>query len=95
MSIDTLESLDLTLTTQPAEPGDHDLFAHYVKKEDIIASTIDGTPAIALCGKKWQASRSPEGLTVCPECQDVHACNACMVNKGQPRCEAHEGSGLA
>ncbi len=89
-----LEDIDTTTITSTAEPGDHDLFSHYVSKDAIVAATFDGTPAIALCGKTWQANRSPEGLTLCPECQDVHACDACMVNKGQPRCESHQGPSL-
>ena len=32
--------------------GDHDRFAHYVKKSAILPSTIEGTPLEALCGKK-------------------------------------------
>ena len=38
---------------QPAEPGDHERFAHYVRKEKILESALSGEPVIALCGKVW------------------------------------------
>ena len=31
--------------------GDHERFAHYVQKDKIMASALDGTPVVALCGK--------------------------------------------
>jgi hypothetical protein len=30
--------------------GDHDRFAHYVKKDKIVESAVMGTPVVALCG---------------------------------------------
>jgi len=39
--------------------GDHDRFAHYVPKADIIRSNVEGVPAIALCGKRWIPNRDP------------------------------------
>jgi hypothetical protein len=52
--------------------GDHDRFAHYVKKSKILPSTIEGTPLEALCGKKWIPSRDPEKFPVCPECKEIY-----------------------
>lgn len=54
------------------EPGDHDLFSHYVRKEAILAATIEGTPAIALCGKQWVPTRDGQKFPVCPECHDIY-----------------------
>lgn len=53
----------------PAEPGDHDKFAHYVRQELIADAIIFGTPLEALCGKKWIPSRDPSKFPVCPECK--------------------------
>lgn len=51
--------------------GDHDRFAHYVKKDKIMASAVEGTAVIALCGKKWVPSRNPDRYPVCPECKEI------------------------
>ncbi|MGF1598522.1 MAG: DUF3039 domain-containing protein [Acidimicrobiales bacterium] len=51
--------------------GDHDRFAHYVRKDRIVPSAVEGTPVIALCGKKWVPSRNPDRHPVCPECKEI------------------------
>ncbi len=58
--------------TSAAEPGDHERFAHYVRKEDIVESAVTGKPVIALCGKVWVPSRDPEKFPVCPECREIY-----------------------
>jgi hypothetical protein len=57
--------------TQVAEPGDHERFAHYVRKEQIVESAVTGTPVVALCGKVWIPSRDPSRFPVCPECREI------------------------
>ncbi len=52
--------------------GDHERFAHYVKKSAILPSTIEGTPLEALCGKKWVPNRDPQKFPVCPECKEIY-----------------------
>lgn len=66
-SIDVQEVLDLR-----TDSGDHDLFAHYVEKEDLTDAIVNGWPVIALCGKIWVPSRDPEKFPVCPECKDLY-----------------------
>ena len=51
--------------------GDHERFAHYVKKEKILESALSGDPVIALCGKVWVPGRDPKKFPVCPMCQEV------------------------
>ncbi len=51
--------------------GDHDRYSHYVRKDKIMPSAIDGTAVIALCGKKWVPNRDPEKFTICPECKEI------------------------
>jgi hypothetical protein len=51
--------------------GDHERFAHYVIKDKIMDSAVNGTPVIALCGKVWVPSRAPEKFPVCPECKEI------------------------
>lgn len=61
-----------TVVPRLEEPGDHDLFSHYVRKTDILSAAVDGVPATALCGKKWIPTRDGEEFPVCPECRDVY-----------------------
>jgi hypothetical protein len=57
---------------QPVEPGDHERFAHYVRKEKILESAITGEPVIALCGKVWVPGRDPKKFPVCPACKAIY-----------------------
>lgn len=57
---------------ETADPGDHDRFAHYVRKDRITQATLEGTPVIALCGKVWVPGRDPKKYPVCPECKEVY-----------------------
>ena len=52
--------------------GDHDRFAHYVRKDKIVESAVEGSAVIALCGKKWVPNRNPERFPVCPECKEIY-----------------------
>ena len=54
------------------EPGDHERYAHYVRKEKIVESAVLGTPVIALCGKVWVPGRDPEKFPVCPICKEIY-----------------------
>ncbi|WP_336923334.1 DUF3039 domain-containing protein [Aquipuribacter sp. SD81] len=59
-------------TVEPADPGDHERFAHYVKKDKIVASAVTGEPLTALCGKVWVPSRDPKKFPVCPTCKEIY-----------------------
>ncbi|MDR0432487.1 MAG: DUF3039 domain-containing protein [Bifidobacteriaceae bacterium] len=54
------------------EPGEHDMFAHYVRKDKIVASAVTGRPVIALCGKVWVPGRDPSRFPVCPTCKEIY-----------------------
>lgn len=54
------------------DPGDHDRFSHYVKKEKILQSAMSGKPVRALCGKKWTPGRDPQRFPVCPVCKEIY-----------------------
>lgn len=56
--------------TSGYDEGDHDRFAHYVAKSVLGDAMINGTPVIALCGKKWVPHRNPDNFPTCPECQE-------------------------
>jgi hypothetical protein len=55
------------------DDGDHDRFAHYVRKGDIVRSNVEGVPVMALCGKKWIPNRDPSRYPVCPTCKEIRA----------------------
>lgn len=58
--------------TEIEEPGDHDKFAHYVRKNDITESAVLGTAVRAICGKKWVPTRKPDDFPVCPDCKKIY-----------------------
>ena len=53
------------------DEGDHERFAHFVKKDKIVESAVTGTPVIALCGKVWVPGRDPQKFPVCPDCKRI------------------------
>ncbi|QCB94099.1 DUF3039 domain-containing protein [Cellulomonas shaoxiangyii] len=63
--------LERTEATEQVEPGDHERFAHYVRKEKIMESALNGRPVVALCGKVWVPGRDPKKFPVCPVCKEI------------------------
>jgi hypothetical protein len=64
--------LEELLREELIEPGDHERFSHYVKKEKILESALTGKPVRALCGKKWTPGRDPQKFPVCPTCKEIY-----------------------
>jgi len=54
------------------EPGDHERYSHYVRKEKIVESSVLGNPVTALCGKIWIPGRDPQKFPVCPTCKEIY-----------------------
>jgi len=67
----SVEGDTLTRPT-PTDTGDHDRFAHYVRKNDIASSVVLGHEVVALCGKKWVPTRLPDEFPVCPDCKKIY-----------------------
>jgi hypothetical protein len=57
---------------QLQEPGDHERFSHYVRKEKILESALSGEPVTALCGNVWVPGRDPKKFPVCPVCKEIY-----------------------
>lgn len=61
----------------PARPdtarGEHDRFAHYCRKADIVRSAVTGESIVALCGKRWVPTRDPDRYPVCQTCVELLA----------------------
>lgn len=73
MTIDeSLSSTTLVEQETSIEPGDHERYSHYVRKEKIVESAVLGVPVIALCGKVWVPGRDPKKFPVCPTCQAIY-----------------------
>ncbi|MBW3560880.1 MAG: DUF3039 domain-containing protein [Actinobacteria bacterium] len=53
------------------DDGDHDRYAHYIRKSDWDRAYIKGEPVRALCGKIWVPSRDPDRYPICPTCQEI------------------------
>lgn len=68
----TTALLERVEQTEEAEPGDHERFSHYVRKERILESALSGAPVVALCGKIWVPGRDPKKFPVCPVCQEIY-----------------------
>ena len=68
----TTALLEREKVEQLVEPGDHERFAHYVRKEKILSSALSGEPVIALCGKVWVPGRDPNRFPVCPTCKEIY-----------------------
>ncbi|MFH8250335.1 DUF3039 domain-containing protein [Microbacterium sp. B2969] len=64
--------LEELIQEESIEPGDHERFSHYVKKDKILESALTGKPVRALCGKKWTPGRDPEKFPVCPTCKEIY-----------------------
>lgn len=64
--------LERAESVEQAEPGDHERFAHYVRKEEIVESAVSGKPVVALCGKVWVPGRDPSKFPVCPVCKEIY-----------------------
>lgn len=59
-------------TQELLEPGDHERYSHYVRKEKIVESAVLGNPVTALCGKIWVPGRDPQKFPVCPTCKEIY-----------------------
>ena len=64
--------LEKLLQEEAIEPGDHERFSHYVRKEKIRESALTGEPVVALCGKIWVPTRDPQKFPVCPICKEIY-----------------------
>jgi len=67
--IDTDTETKADLTT---DSGDHERFAHYAEKNEIMEAMINGVPIVALCGKIWVPSRDPKKFPICPTCKEIY-----------------------
>lgn len=53
--------------------GDHDRFAHYVRRRELEKAQKSGTAVTALCGKRWKPDADPSRFPMCPTCAEIAA----------------------
>lgn len=68
----------LEKTREEKSPGDDERYAHYVRKDRITQSAVEGGPVVALCGKIWTPVRNPDKYPICPTCKAIYE----GMNKG-------------
>ena len=68
---DIRQGVSEALDTELDEDTDDNRMSHYVKRDDILRSAVDGVPATALCGKKWFPGRDPDKYPLCPRCAEL------------------------
>ena len=61
-----------TDTRSHTADGDHERFAHYAPKDEIMQALVEGIPIMALCGKVWVPHRDPSKYAVCPTCEEIY-----------------------
>lgn len=67
----TIERPDVSTdeTTQDDTPK----FFHYVKKDKIVNSAVNGAYVVALCGETFPVKKSAKpGSPVCPDCERIY-----------------------
>lgn len=73
---ETQHESTISVLERPEEsysPGDNERYAHYVRKDRITQSLVEGTPVVALCGKVWIPVRNPDRFPLCPTCKEIYA----------------------
>jgi hypothetical protein len=55
------------------DTGDHDRFAHYVRRRELEKAQRSGTAVTALCGKRWKPDADPSKFPMCPTCAEIAA----------------------
>lgn len=79
-TLDRMRAANETTTTPVQAPdvvttddGNHDRFAHYCRRADVVRATVTGEAIVALCGKKWVPTRDPSRYPICPTCVERRA----------------------
>lgn len=66
---------DVEIKEHPSSPETETsdpLYAHIIKRNDLMTGLIFGQEVEALCGKRWVPSREGTGLPVCQMCLDLN-----------------------
>lgn len=69
----TIERPDIWEDTSTGTGDDTPKFFHYVKKNQIVESSVSGKMVVALCGETFPVTKSAKpGSPVCPDCERIY-----------------------
>ena len=75
VAMDT-QTIERTETDERVDDGTDDdapKVFHYVKKDKIVQSAVEGTHVVALCGEVFPVTKSAKpGSPVCPDCKRIY-----------------------
>jgi Protein of unknown function (DUF3039) len=70
------QTIERTETDERVDDGTDDdapKVFHYVKKDKIVQSAVEGTHVVALCGEVFPVTKSAKpGSPVCPDCKRIY-----------------------
>ena len=76
MSVMDTQTIERTETDERVDDGTDDdapKVFHYVKKDKIVQSAVEGTHVVALCGEVFPVTKSAKpGSPVCPDCKRIY-----------------------
>lgn len=68
----TRPDLDRDAATDDSSGTDSPDVAHYVRKDQIVTSAVEGKHLVALCGEVFPVTKDAKGKPVCQECKRVY-----------------------
>lgn len=73
MDTQTIERTDTDERVDDGTDDDSPKVFHYVKKDKIVQSAVEGTHVVALCGEVFPVTKSAKpGSPVCPDCKRIY-----------------------
>ncbi|WP_296105334.1 DUF3039 domain-containing protein [uncultured Corynebacterium sp.] len=66
-------TIERTETEEKTTDSDAPKYFHYVKKNQIVESAVNGNYVVALCGETFPVTKQAKpGSPVCPECERIY-----------------------
>ena len=66
-------TIERTKTEEKTTDSDTPKYFHYVKKNQIVESAVNGNYVVALCGETFPVTKQAKpGSPVCPECERIY-----------------------
>ena len=66
-------TIERTKTEEHTTDSDTTKYFHYVKKNQIVESAVNGNYVVALCGETFPVTKQAKpGSPVCPECERIY-----------------------
>ncbi|MCW2514515.1 MAG: hypothetical protein JWR11_3557 [Mycobacterium sp.] len=73
MDTQTIERTETDERTDDGTDDDAPKVFHYVKKDKIVQSAVEGTHVVALCGEVFPVTKAAKpGSPVCPDCKRIY-----------------------